>query len=88
MIISIEFKPSEPTLAMWAFAQNIAKTLELKLPKYEYEEVSAFLEMYSKDFYNFRHTVNYDYWNHAFWMDECDEFEEREFYEGSINGGR
>jgi len=68
-VITIEFKASEPTIAMWSFAQTIAKTLDIDLPKYEYEAVGEFLGMYSKEFYNFKRIVDYDYWNYAFWMD-------------------
>lgn len=68
-LISIVFVPSEPTINMWKFAHEIAKALDLPLPKYEYETVSEFLGMYSEEFYSFKRIVDYDYWNHAFWMD-------------------
>jgi hypothetical protein len=86
MVITVTFTKSEPTLAMWSFAQTIAKALDLKLPKYEYEAVSEFLNFFSPEFYRHKKICNYDFWNYTFWMNSHLD-EEDEWFEYEHQGG-
>jgi len=79
MLLVIEFKDSEPTLKMWAYAQDIAAFLNLKLPKYEFESVSKFIDENQREYYRSRRNELNDFWERMFWMDGVEEFWSGEF---------
>lgn len=86
MMITVVFEESKPTEKMWTFAKTIASTLDIDIPEYTFEAVSAFIEANIHEFYQFKRVVSYDIWAHAFWMDNCLTQEEIDaaFYEHFI----